>query len=414
MKPSLPWLLVLITALELISGSVMLTPASAQETVSVTGRVVNGTGGATVAPGLPVLLHSFGQSAGSLTSTETTTDESGGFRFDNVTVLPEGGYAVTTDYAGMRYSAFLNPDNLATPVELMIYETTQDISVVQVGRQALVITNINEKDQEITAVEFLTLSNRSDRTLLPDLSNTRPGQFSFLRFSLPPKAKGLDVQSDLVGGETIPIGAGFAFTAPVPPGQHSINFSFSFPYDGHAVSYRQSLLQGAQVYQVLVPERLSGIQVPSLESMPPIDVNGSTYQVWEGQDFDPGQGLMVELANLPQPSLPVRLGKAVSSGTFWQTAIPATLGAALAAVLLYAGFKSPRMAAVPTGVSPASTSGDPARREAVVRALATLDERFQQGQVPEAEYRSRREQLKSRVLEPFSASEDSLTLPEGR
>ena len=39
------------------------------------------------------------------------------------------------------------------------------------------------------------------------------GQFSFLRFSLPAAATDLDVSTNLVGGEVIPVGTGFAITA---------------------------------------------------------------------------------------------------------------------------------------------------------------------------------------------------------
>ena len=147
---------------------------------------------------------------------------------------------------------------------------------------------------------------------------------------LPPQAKGLDVQSDLLGGEIIPTGSGFALTAPVPPGDHNISFTFSFPYQGDAIAYRQSLLQGAEVYQVLVPDRLSQIQVGSLESMPPLEVGEVSYRVWEGGGFAPGQGVEVRLTNLPEPSLLVRLGKSVTRGTFWRVAIPVMLGVVLA------------------------------------------------------------------------------------
>jgi hypothetical protein len=411
MKPVFALLIALVVALALEGAGT--SPVNAQEPVTLRGRAMNGTKGATITPGLPVFLHVFNQQGGVVSSLETTTDHAGGFQFNEVSTNEGVGYALTMGYAGMRYNTFLGPEDLDAPVELTVYEATQDLSVVEVEHQALVITRINERDQQIEAVEFLSLVNRSDRTLVADLSNVRQGQFSFLRFSLPPHATGLDLQSDLIGGEIIPVGTGFAVTVPVAPGEHNISFSFQFPYQGSAFAYQQNLPQGAEVYQVLIPERLGQIQVSGLQSLPPLDVDGSIYRAWEARDFVPGEGLMVELTNLPQPNLLTRLEKSVTDGTFWQITIPTTLGAVLALVLLYAGFKAPRRATAPTAASQPQYNGDARRREALVRAVAALDEKFQQGQIPESQYEAQRQQLKARILEA-SQQEDKRLGQESR
>ena len=378
--------------------------AYGQESVTLRGQVVNGTEGAPVAEGLAVFLHSFSQGTDAVSSTETVTDASGGFQFDDVTSTGDLGYAITMDYAGMRYSTLLGKEDLAGTVELRVYESTQDLSVVQIERQALVITAVDQKEQRIEAVEFVSLSNVSDRTLLPDLSNVTQGQFSFLRFSLPPRTADFDIQSNLVGGEVIPVGTGFALTAPIVPGGHTLSFTFTFPYEGGTFSYGQNLLQGAKIYQVLIPEGLTPIAAVGLSAMPSIDVDGAIYRLWEGQGFAPGQGLTVQLINLPQPSLLSRWGQSVTGVGFWRIAIPGTLGTALAVLLVYAGFLSPRVAALSTGPSLAQPNGDGAHRDALIRAVALLDERFQQGQVPEADYQDQREQLKDRILETTTST----------
>jgi hypothetical protein len=43
---------------------------------------------------------------------------------------------------------------------------------------------------------------------------------------------------------------------------------------------------------------------------------------------------------------------------------------------------------------------DPAERAAVVLAMADLDRRYQEGSVPEIEYRVQRQELMARVLNP--------------
>ena len=168
----------LAVGLALLVSAGTPTPVNAQDPVTLQGQVVNGTRGATVAPDLTVFLHSFQKDSNEVSSLETTTDDSGGFRFDNVEPTGDIGYALTMDYAGMRYSTLIGPEDLTGTVELLVYETTQDVSVIQVDQQALIITNVDEKEQQLEAAEFVSLTNVSDRTLLPDLSNVGPGQFS--------------------------------------------------------------------------------------------------------------------------------------------------------------------------------------------------------------------------------------------
>ncbi|MFQ6028262.1 MAG: hypothetical protein ACE5Q6_12280 [Dehalococcoidia bacterium] len=387
-----------VAASGLVSTSI-LSAQEALDTITVRGTVINGTAGAGIAPESPIMFHSFDQIVSPILTIETFTTGDGDFEFKDVKLREGGGYAVVMEYAGIRYSSLLSREDLDSPIELMVYEATSDISVIQVISQALIIADVNEKDREISALEVLNITNTSDRTLLPDLSNiTSPTQINFLRFSLPPQATQLDVQSDLLGGDIIPIGTGFAATSPVKPGDHSINLTFRFPYEGNSVSYRDSMLQGAEAYRILIPKELSQVQVAPLEGQPEIDIGGSVYRVWEARDFAPGAALVVELSRLPQPSLWYRLEKSVSDGSFWQVSIPSLLGFALALVLIYAGWKAPKRATAPaTPAANGLSETDARRRESLVRAIAALDERFDQDQVPEAEYNSQREQLKQRI-----------------
>ena len=330
--PSSP-LLALLAALAILLLPLGAQPTHAQEMVTVSGQVINGAEGAAVATPLAVTLHAFADGQRPVMATTTPADATGRFRFDGVALGEGWSYVVSVAYAGAVYSVALAAGDLVNPVELKVYEATQDAGVVEVTRQVLVIAHVDAKRGEIGAMEFVQLRNAGNRTLVPDLA--KPDRVSFLRFSLPPQATALDVQSDLPGGQIVSIGTGFAVTAPVLPGEHSINFSYRFPYRGGGASYRQSFLQGARLYQVLVPERLAQVQVVPLQPKQSVAINGSVYRVWEARDFPLGQGLVLELSNLPQPSLLARIEESVSRGSFWQVSIPGFLGAALALLLLY-------------------------------------------------------------------------------
>ena len=369
---------------------------SAQGTVTINGQVLNGTAGAQLPAGLQVLALVTDGSGRMVETAQAVTDGSGRFQFGDFPKVQEGRYAFSLDYGGVFYSTALEPEELEAEVVLTVYETIQDVSVVRVTRQVVVIVGVDEKKQVITAVEFLALSNHGDRTLLPDLSN--PAQMSFLRFSLPPGASGLSVQSDLPGREIIDIGRGFAVTSPVVPGGHSIEFSYTFPYSGDTVSFRQGFQQGADVFQVMVPDGLAGIQVEPLDPVDSINIQGTSYATWEQRDLSPGDELQLTLLNLPQPDPWTRFVNVVVAATFWQVAIPSVVGIVLASLLLVGAFK-PSVPAYPLPEATVQAQGGTTLdRAQLVREVADLDERFQNGAVAEADYWSRRRQLKSTIL----------------
>ena len=241
--PAIVFLITGATALSL--GLAAPAAGNYQVQAPVAGVVVNGTAGGAVPSGLGVFLLVSDQSGSLVYSNRAETDSGGGFSFPQAPLAPGGRYLVNVLYAGVDYSRVLTSDQAAEGFTLMVYETTQDISVIQVTRQVLVLADVDAKNRRISALELVRFSNASDHTLNPDLTAAVP--MSFLRFSLPPQTTGLNVNSDLPAGDVISIGTGFAVTSPVPPGDHNIEYSFNFPYRGDGVAYRQNLLQGAAV-----------------------------------------------------------------------------------------------------------------------------------------------------------------------
>ena len=319
------------------------TPLNAQssETMAITGVLINGTPEGPVPGGVTVLLHLFG--AGSVDTFEATTDASGAFRFDGVPSPPEGGSAaVAAAYGETRYSRAVSPDELSQPLILTVYEFTRDVGVVATTEQSIIVAGVDAATRRIAAVQLFTLENRSDTTLVPDLSAPPMiGQFSFLRFSLPAGATDLDVSTNLVGGEVIPVGTGFAITAPVPPGRHQVSFTFTVPYRGDALAWRDNTLQGAGLLQLLIPGEFGAIAVSGLPTDDAITIGEVSYRAWRAEDLPPGAGVDLTLSGLPEPSWLTRLGNPLSEARFWYGAVPTLLAVALAGLLVWGVWRRP-------------------------------------------------------------------------
>ena len=325
------------------------TPLSGQspDTVSVTGTLVNGTTGMDAPAGITVLLHRFGAGSGSVDTYKETTGDGGAFRFDDVPAVSDGdSLALAVDYGETRYTEVLSQSEVAEPVVLTVYEFTRDVGVVETTDQSIIVAGIDSATRRMAAVQLFTLENRSDTTLVPDLSAPPMiGQFSFLRFSLPPAATDLDVSTNLVGGEVIPVGTGFAITAPVPPGRHQVSFTFTLPYEANEVTWRDNTLQGAESLQLLIPTEFGNIGVGGLAPADGFSVGEVTYRAWGAENLAPGEGISITLSGLPEPTWIDRVGNPLSEARFWFSALPVMVGVALAGLLGWGIWRRPTASA---------------------------------------------------------------------
>jgi hypothetical protein len=364
----------------------------AQVITTVNGSVVNGSASSSIPIDYTVFLYAFGGSGDQITTYESKTNRAGSFEFDNVIVKSNQGYAISVSYGGMDYRVLLAEDDLGSLIKITVYEPTQDLSVIRVKMHSLIITSIDEKHQQIEAVEFITLSNTSDSSLIPDLTSVGQGQFSFLRFSLPSGTTEFNLQSDLVGGEIIPMGTGFAMTSPMSPGDHAISYSYKFPYTGDRVSFRQNLLQGANLYQVLIPKDASQPQMQGLTQMPDIDIEGTVYAVWEERNRSPKDGLDLHLVDLPTMGILDLIISRLSKPEFGYKAIPISVSAILVLIIGYCFYSSLKLKSVNNYVS------TPTTRELLITEIAILDKQFEDGHILSEDYYRERASLGEKLI----------------
>ena len=368
---------------------------------TITGRVVNGTSGEMSPAELEVVLHGISAS-GVANVTSVGTDEDGLFQFPDVEVDGELAYAVTANYGGVLYSTRLNLPQSEEVVELMVYETTNSIEHLRIDADVLLIKGPGTDGRELSAFEAIGLSNRGDRTFVPDLG--QPAAMNFLRFSLPENAANVEVSSDLPGGRTINVGTGFALTAPVIPGSHQVTATYWLPYEGNRLDLARSFPMGAETFRLLLAEAVGEVGDPGpLTSMSAVNVDGETYAAWGGVQMARGEKLKLRLINLRQPPLLNRLGDALGDGPYLKIGLPAAVGFVLACLVLYSlAFRRPEQITLggrpgTPAVREARSTGGPEGRS-LVAVIAQLDDQFQSGELPQEDYQRRRQDLKSRLL----------------
>ena len=339
---------VLIVVATLAVALAVPSGAYAEEQDLVFGHLVNGTAGGTVPAGAVVKLYIVDPS-NQLHTLDTLTDDQGRFAFSASAVAevvsPLGGEttegfsaAIAAVYQGVEYGQAMSLPLLPEPLELAVYETTTDLSPLRADSAVLLVKRADESERTLSASEVISLVNDSDRTFVADTSPDNVSMMSFLRFSLPQGASELRVESDLSGGDIINVGSGFALTSSVPPGEHLLGFSYTFPYSGGTAEFTRSFHFDTGAFRVLVHESLGQVQIPDLATTAPVDLGEASYRVWEGGLLASGDKLSMEFSGLPQPPWYRRLGDTLFQGRYPKLAVLTLLGLVLAGVLVYGTF----------------------------------------------------------------------------
>jgi len=163
-------LLALLLALPLAihGGSLGRPPQQTQDEVvgsQVTGRIVNGTVGREVPPGLEVMLHSWSEASGEGPMEHGASGPGGAFAFEGLQIVPGATYAAMALYEGATYFSEPAVASGLEPLpafEIVIYETTQDLKAVSVDSLHVIF---EAAQGGLGVAEIYVLSNRGDHTV---------------------------------------------------------------------------------------------------------------------------------------------------------------------------------------------------------------------------------------------------------
>ena len=383
-----------VALLLLAAWALTAMPARAQETTfAVEGRVENGTSGDAAAR-VEVVLHTVRSAF--RTDEPTLTDEQGAFRFDDVPLDPAAAYGVSVVYQGALYGMDLDtsagpPD----PVTLTVYESTHDDGAVRAILASVLFASADREEQTVAALEIVRIANESNQTYVPG-----PEPMNLLRFGLPPDARNLEVDTTLPDSDYAQVDRGFALLASVPPGEHEVLYSYSFPYSGGSVEFTKSLLYGAEQLRVLAPEGELSLSSGTLGEAGSVVLGGRSYDLIEGRDLPRGDRVTVRLEGLPELSGPESVSRWIGSVPPEAGAL-GVLGVVMVCALGVVVWRRRRAAGARPDAGAESDGEMGAFAEIVTlrQMLAGLDDDLASGSLSESDYRRRRRILEARLEE---------------
>lgn len=377
-------------AFALLVLSLLLWPSAvgAVAPIAVKGVVVDGTAGASLAPGLIARLHDDTIGSTSYVDRAAPIGTDGTFAFDNVPMDPTKKYRVTVDYRGASYEAAIpnGASDGVSPITMTVFEPTTSEDVLRISSANWVIQSIDDQKQQVVVLETLDVVNSSDRAYVGDHrgdpGSDAPGVLPrTLRLYLPQGASQFQPLSGLDSSGLLPVAGGFVDTKPILPGVRQVAYTYEMAYAEGGMEIRKSLPYPTAKLRALVPNAGLDYRSDRLVAAGTLDLQGRSYVVLSADQVPANQD--VTLDALGFPTTPVgRLDPATVQ----------SVGLGIVAIAIFAAF----ILGLRAGRSSEADVADP--RDELLRSIARLDAQRVSGRIDQRQYEQVRSEKKQALL----------------
>ena len=392
----------LLFSVYLAVATAIVDAQSLGQTVTLSGKIVNGTEGSDVPSELTVFALVIDEDAETIVErVEAVTEPDGEFAIEVIAVAEGRFYRVVADDG--VYTPFVDvlPNDAAEEITLTVYDRTTALDDISVTTYSMVIPAIDESNEIIGVLSAVNLVNSGDKVYLPDLADPALTGFKLLRFNLPVGYQQLTVESDLPSGNVMEIDTGFAISNPVPPGKYSMVISYSAPFEDGEFNYPLRLPFGAESVTILVPEGSGEVSGLGLVKSETATIGDDRYIRYEGTSYDRQSEVGVRITGLPKPDLQIEFVDFLGSSEA-RLAIVASVAIAMFGILVYVVAASRRHRARIASVDSESTSISDGSRTEFLKAIAELDEMHDLGNIDDSDYVARRRELVQRAMDADS------------
>jgi len=371
----------------LLLATTATTVLAAPNDGTVSGQVVNKTGGGGSTAGATVTLVSFGRKEQAPLGQRTTqADADGRYSFADLDRDANIVYITLAHFQNVNYPTdrpFQLQDQAAAQADIAVYDTTSADDAIQLENLNLMVVGADQGT--LQCMEMGALLNKGDRTFVT--ANPQDQALArAIKFSLPKGAMNVQMQTGFSDQDVIGGVGGVQVTSPILPGRHQFAMSFDLPYSGSSVDVSMQIPYQAAAFSVYLPDTGVKLDGSPLASAGATQLGGQSYQLYSASNVAKSTIIGGQLSGLG------------ANGGFGpgQLAI-ISLGVVLfvlgGGVLLFGSRVRPALRG----------SGEPAdleqeRLELVVR-LAALDERYSAGEVGQVEYDAERARGKQRLRE---------------
>ncbi|GAB1421711.1 hypothetical protein MASR2M15_18930 [Anaerolineales bacterium] len=360
------------------------------ELSKVEGQLSNQTAGGDIPANVKVLLR-WGNTEKGFQSTETLSDATGYFKFDQVPIVTGDSYFAVANYQGRNFVSQVIGDIEQEKLDIKVYELTEDPFSIEITSIDMVIEpiTIEGMGSGLFISQIYHYKNLSDRAFTTS-QGAGNGRFASLLMILPPGAIILNDESDpryLIARDLEAI----ISTMPVLPDEdHVFEALYFLPYEEAAV-IEQTLNNkfSGEIRIQIAPESLK-LEGKGLNFSENVIENDQKYAVYTGTEtINTGENFRFEVTGNPN-AVPVDV---VSSDTL----LPIILVIVIIAVVVLIG--------IVWWSNRHSTKQDQTINR-LIRQIAELDQMHETGQINHDVYQRQRASLKAELSQLMQGEKD--------
>jgi hypothetical protein len=388
MKVATSLLLILLLCSVFIPG----VSAQVEDTPMVRGIVVNNTLDGTIPFGAAVTLQFFSESEWTSIYTSTLTTN-GTFTFTDLEGEVGHDFITRLEYSGVEYYSEPTVLEGQVDVEIVIYEPTEDSTQVKVDQaHFFIVPNV----ETLQIAEYYLIGNAGDRTYA-GMIDALTGERITVRFSPPAGATDLTFDGPGFEGRFVGNPEQFADTRAVPPGNATIDVSYSYelPLTEDIVIEHTFEIPVSSVVMIVSGGEL-GLQGPALQFSGIMDTQMGPAASYTTGPLAPYETLSFTVIPLAEQPTQGSEG-AQSSPLLRQRNARQELGVGIV-TLLIAGVVAFQIWQAPSRIKM------PEELQPLVQQIADLDVKFDEDKIEKTEYQAQRKLLKRRIRETLSKS----------
>jgi hypothetical protein len=342
---------------------------------TINGVIHNGTEGAVLPAGLPVMLYVVADTD-QTGLYETSSDEYGEFTFEDVELAEGAQLVAVATYLDVPYysDSFIYTEGQGLPdLTLAVYETTQDPANIHVAELTILL---NEVDGLLRVGEYYLIGNEGDRTWI-GAEGRDLGALITTAFSLPGNAQNLWFSGRGLGDRFLATEDGFVDTAPVIPGADltEVFFSYELPFS-EAVQFSRKMNLPVDTVAFMVSE-LGGVVVSGegIGDSGTVETESGNAITYAGPSIASGEELVFRV-------------RSQAGGVVDKNGLEIGIGFGVLAAAIVISFFIWR--------KPAAQKW-PLETKIILAAIAQLDDQFADGALEETEYKKERNVLLDQI-----------------
>jgi len=375
----------------------------------IAGLLSNGTTGERLAD-TQVLLRAFTPDLQETLTLTTTSDANGNFRFDVTDTPPDWVFIAGTSYDGLNFSSGadqLSRSRSTLDLPVTVFDKTTDGAAVSIAQLHAVLEFV---EGQVQVSELYIFNNDRQAVFVGQSGDPAKG---VVEVAVPEGAQSLafqrsfgSMESFLPANDFVQTERGWADPLPLRPGAGALTLlvRYTLPYDD-ALSFAHPVFYNTATSTIILPD--SGVAVtgePWVEQPAQTFGQGQSFLNYSRAGLAPGETLTISLNGRPRVVSDAEGAAAINRNTTAELLIGAgaLLLAAVAGVFIWRTWQGRRADGEweeEEAEAPAVEAAAPvnSQRDELLRRIAALDDAFDAGQLPEADYQAQRAELKQQL-----------------